>query len=98
MTKQTPNQGALTRARAMRCAMGSSRAGGGKAGRRAVDGGARWDDRQESSTYQSRALMWPSSRPMISISKQSQRGVLVVLVDGILSKQVGDGEGGRWRI
>lgn len=31
---------------------------------------------------------------MISMSKQSQRGVLDVLVDGILSKQVGDGE--RW--
>lgn len=32
---------------------------------------------------------------MILMSKQSQRGVLDVLVDGILSKQVGDGEGGR---
>ena len=31
--------------------------------------------------------MWPSSRPMISISSSGLRGVLDVLVDGILSKQ-----------
>lgn len=50
------------------------------------------------STYQSRALMWPSSRPMSSISNSGQRGVLDELVDGILSKQaLGNGEGGRMR-
>ena len=60
----------------------------GETGSRAVSTArAGADDGREISTYQSRALMWPSSRQMNPISNSGQRGVLDVLVDGILSKQ-----------